>query len=70
MKIICAVCRIPVQYTAWWDDYKTGERVIQVRCHGAKEEMRMKPESMSIATLKALENADGVAFDKPALELK
>jgi hypothetical protein len=66
-RITCAVCRKPVQRTEWWDDYSKGDRVLRVYCHGATQDMRLDMMRVSPDTLRALEDAQGVAFDVGAL---
>ena len=54
-QITCARCRKPVESTSWWDDHTTRERVLQVRCHGAVDEMRFRPDRLSLEQLRAPE---------------
>lgn len=38
----CAVCGRKVDELVAWIDEQTGDRVFEVRCHGAKEQMRIQ----------------------------
>ena len=67
-RITCAMCRKPVQRTEWWDDHSKGDRVLRVYCHGAMQDMRIDLMRIEPDTLRAMEDAQGVAFGVGALE--
>lgn len=64
MQIRCALCNKLVEKSFWFDDKKTGERVLKVVCHGDIDEMRIFLDNFSLEDLKSFENQIGVAFNK------
>ena len=66
-RIICVLCKKPVQRTEWWDDPLTDIRTLRVHCHGATQEMRLDMLDVGLQTLQALRHAQGVAFENAVL---
>jgi hypothetical protein len=63
--IECAVCKKRVEKTVTWYDKLADVRVIQVECHGARDEMRIDGVvflSLTPEMMRQLRNGVGVAF--------
>lgn len=66
MRVICAVCRRPVDRLVQHQDDLTSERVLRAECHGAVDIMRVslaQLTGLTCAQADALDRAVGLAFD-------
>lgn len=72
MKIKCHLCGKPVDEVRTWQDHDNRCFVIEVKCHGATDRMRLPHLLMVLDrdVMRQIEDQDGVAFQTPTLEAK
>lgn len=64
-RIMCAVCRKPVDYVEWGVDLDRRNQWIMVKCHGDTDRMEItctEIERMTPDQIRALNCSTGVAF--------
>lgn len=64
LNITCGVCHKLVDFVERSDDWGTRDVVLRVSCHGEWDEMRLDPSRLSLDQLRAMEQSQGVAFER------